>query len=538
MILTKDTEYPSDYPVEQWSNEKYTFYWSGFLYWPNIASGEPSLDKFSSEIESSDLSEASRFLRGTYWIAIRSHQSNELWSFTDYSGMFQAFYSPKAVSPDYRSLLGRTDERKLSSFSLLSFLNLGHIYFDQSFISSIRKMPGQKIVKLSSGLSTELISRKPPPFSFSGDAFQDFIHFFSEAAPALKSQNVITDLTGGSDSRLVAALMKYLDIPFSATVFGYKTDEDVELSTRVARQLNCDLNVIEPDSTLNSDRIRELYNLSDGLCDMLSLAGLQQAAEAKKKAGGTLSVNGGGGALYKDFWWLQDFPFYRRKKPNLSKLYAWRWNHHSFPSDLLSGSPELKQEQFQQRFIEKLTPYDAGLNTKTYDTIFMRVKMHEVVGRSNASEHHILPAYSPLLEYIPAKIGFNALRLQRWYNYLERTMVSRLAPVVSMVPTTNGGNTLSDKPLQLIKDFPGYVWNKSTRLLYKITDRESSPKHNQLTSLGRNLKKNSSFEEIVTFLRIEDLITEKITPKQIPDELAGRVYTTGRIIREIRNTSR
>ena len=452
--------------------------------------------------------------------------------------MFQAFYSEKALSPDYRSLLTHTDKRALSNFALLSFLNLGNIYFDQSHTPSIHKIPGPKIVHLTSDSATRLISRKTPLFSFTGDAFQDFVQYFSEAAPALKNHNVITDLTGGSDSRLIAAFMKYLDISFEATVFGDKTDPDVKISSRVARQLNCDLSVVEPDNTLQKNRIQKLFNLSDGLCDLLSLAGLQQVAESKKKSGGTLSINGGGGALYKDFWWLQDFPFYRRSKSNLKKLYSWRWNHQPFPLELLSEHLAESQKKFQNRFIKKLAPYDAGMNTKTYDAIFMRVKMHEIVGRSNTSENRILPAYSPLLEYTPAKIGFNTPRLYRWYNYLERTLVSRLAPEVSILPTTNGGNSLSNKPLYLLKDFPGYVSSKSARLFHKITGKQTPEKQNRLTLLGERLKKSPVFNDAFSVLKSENIIADDISTEQIPVALAGRVFTLGRLINEIKNTGK
>ena len=72
--------------------------------------------------------------------------------------------------------------------------------------------------------------------------------FFQELASSLAGLNVSVDLTGGSDTRLVAALLAR-SLPFECAVSGTADSSDVEIAGEVARALGRPLHVTIHDAS-------------------------------------------------------------------------------------------------------------------------------------------------------------------------------------------------------------------------------------------------------------------------------------------------
>src|SRR5205085_4578813 len=140
---------------------------------------------------------------------------------------------------------------------------------------------------------------------------------------SIANEKVSLDLTGGIDSRLLAAAFSYFGMPFELAASGVEGTPDIEIAAEVAKALGKEFFVTSHDP--HRTDWNELFALSDGLFDLGKSDRPLQLQQDRAARGITLAISGAGGELFKDFWWLQDFPFYARKKPNLERLYAMRF---------------------------------------------------------------------------------------------------------------------------------------------------------------------------------------------------------------------
>ena len=77
----------------------------------------------------------------------------------------------------------------------------------------------------------------------------------------------------------------------------------------------------------------DLTEASDALADVLTFHRLRQNALTRRSRGVQVALSGARGELYKDFWWLHDFPRYRSHRSNLERLFNLRFR----PLALLAG---------------------------------------------------------------------------------------------------------------------------------------------------------------------------------------------------------
>jgi len=533
MIIGPLRTEPTDYKMNSWEDEEYIIYWTGFLYWPDTTAGEASVIKVREQMKASHLGEASRKLRGNFLMVVQSKADKTIWAFTDYSGMFQAYYSPDGISPNYLALVKQRADSPLNLFGILNFLHLGHIYFERTHTKAIKKFSGNIMVKISSEGELSLIRRKPPQFDFSDKPIDDFLRFFSQSKTALQNETVNIDLTGGSDSRLVALLLNHLEVKFEASIYNYPdaaTDkQEVKIARKAASMLDIDLHEISPAKSPDEAYAQTLFELGSGLADIKDLTGLHKVAHSKKEHKATLSVNGGAGAIYKDFWWLQDFPFYKRKSANYERLLKWRILQRPLPHSLSGSVTRSNYDLFKAAFLKNLWHFKKPINTQTYDRVLLRVIKQEMVGHSNRSEQQIITAYSPLLEYIPAKIGYNLPRYRRTFNLFQRQLASRLSVPLATLETNHFGNSLSAKPADMAKDIPLYLLGQaknSVREFIKNKVGESNSEDNTL----EQLRKTTVFKEAFVLLQEARLLSKGIALADVDNYFTGRIYTLGKAL--------
>ena len=541
MIISRETDISTRGPEigSFWENDDYACAWKGFLFIPGIQAGQPSAAYVVRSLaeENRTLPEALLPLKGTYLLAIRDKRRQANYILTDHSGLFKGYFTRHLIGTSYLELIRHLGFKvgDLSPEAVVEFLHLGNIHFNRTFTPGIEKIRHDEILTFDDDGAVQGIVKPLPGLEEQrSHSFQDF---FQQLAASIRHENISLDLTGGFDSRLVACLLDHAGLDFEVSLSGGPTYGDFTIAREVAAALGKELQVTYHQVDEQKDDIASLFRSQDGLGDVLVFHRLAQYHSERRQRGITLALSGAGGELYKDFWWLQDFPFYNTSQPNIPRLYDLRIEPLRFPHALFTNNLQELSNNFRKRMLETLARYSHESNTKTYDTIYYYFKIQEMTGRfATNTINHYLNLYIPLLDPDLVAVGFNLPRRQRFFNLFHRSLLYRLNPQVANIRTTEGV-TASLAPAALTRDITRYIGNKSKRALKKVSQRlwgqtrfQDNPDH---PDLRRAIFRRRLTDEMLTSLKDHGIINPDLSKDEVNLRYLGRILTLGLLLDEL-----
>jgi hypothetical protein len=269
----------------------------------------------------------------------------------------------------------------------------------------------------------------------------------------------IMDFTSGLDSRLVVAGMYKGDgHRLSVTVSGVPDNIDVQIAHRAAKQFGWDILPFPPPENWGSQRwpfFQQGVALSEGELTGNRIDKTMRVKQAIREAGG-VAVTGGGGELYREFFWQQEFfNIGQTSELNIPRLIKYRFDFGAtyekslfgkdWYNELLAGDiATIKQ-------IIDLAP-DA-LNTAKLDAIYIW-KSGGHVGRYAATAMPVVFSLAPLLTQELVEYVVSMPWEYRMHGKLIRGLITRMSPKLAALPTWYGSSAepLSIlRPLQLLK---------------------------------------------------------------------------------------
>lgn len=534
MLITHEGIKSVDPGYSKWENDWAVFYWKGFAYMPGIAAGLPSIQRFAAFAAESALPEDVLQLKGSYHMVLKSKHTHSYYSFTDSSGCFDAYFADDALSSSFLALavLKSLPETSLNPDAVVEFLHFGHLFGNKTFFDSIRKIDSSELAVLN-GRHVKLVRKKLAPIYETAEPV-DFYAFFQQLAGSLRHHKVSIDLSGGIDSRLLGVLLHYYGVEFETTISGMEGISDVEIPREVADLFGVPLHVTHPYVDDLEERVEELFLLSDGLHDLFRHYRTHRHNQNRLQRGMDVAITGIGGELFKDFFWLQDFPFYSRKKANLSRLFHTRIlpipcspHYFSIPFAPLC-------QTFSARMLQELSPYVLATNTETYDNIYYHYRMKAIAGNFMTAANRVLPSYAPLLDEDLVRYGYQLNRKERMFNGFHRKVITQLNPAVSKIRTAEGGISVSSERLEVAKDVQKYAINYSRRLMnllgrkvLKKSVSQDSPEHPRLFAAVRQLRQAQASLEL---LKEAGILHPHLTLEQIHNQHIGSMITLATLL--------
>lgn len=438
----------------------------------------------------------------------------------------------------YSSFLECLGENKfslddLNKTAVLGFLRDGILYHDETFINGLKKDFTHQVLSLD---DEKGFVDSPGNIELGSDtiasrnALSAFVSFFERRKELLKDKKISIDLTGGSDSRLLASVLHDLEIPFDAVFsLGAGSDEERKIVKEVAEQLGIRLNLISVNEIESEQELASFFALGDGMWDVLGMRSLHKVQSWRKKEGYELAITGVGGELYKDFWWQQDFPFYRSKKNRLDRLLNIRFNRVSVPAHWLKERMKPLVKVDTEMLLDRMSVLQTNMNTKTYDEIYFHLKIKEQISVLSHAANSIIPTYSPLLESDLLSIGYNLPRSNRFLNRFHREVITRLAPEVSRIRSTDGGMSVSSDLTYLGRDIFKFARTKMSRLL-EILGKPDDKNHPDVQGFIGN-----KIDEGIKLLKEAGIFTHRVPEDyhEMPRILWGRILTLGFVLKKL-----
>jgi len=539
MIITNSEDLNPNGTVHKVGN--YTVYFLGFVFQLNIQSGLKSISDFLLKLDQGqDIKQIASILKGQYFIYIINDQTQRKYCFTDESGNFHSFYSDHFVSTSFIEIAKHLKFTK-SDFNpsvVAEFIHWGNLHHNRTFFDRIKKIKGDEIITFNPDEKVRILLKENCSIDYPS-SISSLPSYFESISRAIKHEKIVVDITGGIDSRLLVAVMSHYKLDFDLAVSGIKGNEDIRIAEQISFLLKKKLIINYHNLNDLENELNDIFYLTDGLSNVVSYHRPYQLLKQRKGGGYSLSISGAGGEIYKEFSWLHDFPFYNKKYTNLNKYYYLRFapinpNHNLLTGDYHEASIRLKKEiikEWEDDFLK-------DTNSQAYDNIYFNYKWPMFAGRFITNNSKIVSCYAPFLELELAKLTYSLPRRERAFNRWHRKWISYFSPVLSMLPTTEGGMTISNRKRVIIPDAVKYFLNRLKRLANKAGQKllkksifpHQNPNHSDLINTVISLP---LFSKALKHLQDEGIINTAIEPTTINGKYVGSILTLSKLIKEL-----
>lgn len=516
--------------------KNYEINYSGIVIYKSCF-GNVAIEKFiQNEIINDEIAFSN--LRGNFIIELKNILSNETIYFTDNSGIYRIYIYENIVSDSFLMLAKQIDTENLTldHDKIIEFLHLGFIHFDKTFLSEISILPKDEYCLLNANGELRVFNKKLP---YLGDKVEiDFDKELSSALQALSgSKNISIDLTGGIDSRLLVAYSTVLNLDFETAISGMPSNSDVKIAKIISKEI---AKPFYPNFHTNNgiqyQVLKEIFCLVDGQIDVIGFHRNYQFIKDREKRNINLQVSGVGGELYKDFWWLQDFPFYNKSKSNIPKLFDFRIQGIAFPHDILGNDLKALSQNYRTNIIKELNHFKLNSNTKTYDNIYYNFKMRGIASAYLFCTSKFFNVYAPLLEYDFVRYAYGLKRRKRFFNNFHRQLITQKNKALANIKTTEGVSC-SDNFFRKWLDVFGYINNKTIRIikiiLRKIVNKNLLQESPNNPLVYNDFKKLNELSEIEQLLKKHDVINKSTVLGNLPIAILGRLVTIGLLLQTL-----
>ncbi len=421
-------------------------------------------------------------LTGFFTLVFGNAQTCELVVVTDLIGSRHAFlrefeYGIALASSSL--LLASLASTELDPLGCEEFLRTGVIYEERTFFREVRKLAPAHIYRFADGklAGTERywhIGQLRPDSLVGTRAVEAFGDSLIEAARQIGRvfPNILCDLTGGYDSRVLVAGLLTAGVPFETTVTGAPDAPDVVIARGLAEITGQPHHPVEINSSFTFAQAEAALTLTDGEVDIVEYGRNVLPVHTQTARQGDLSLNGSFGEVARGYWWELLWPHTgKRAQLDARKLAAGRYvvDHNS--PQLFPAAASLDLVAHFAAVIERA---NAGLcawpNTAQMDHAYLQLRMQRWQGRIASSTDQVRACLSPFMFRDVLETLLQTEHGLRQRGLLVRQLLARLHPRLAAYPLANGysAGPLNWRGFQrlkpLLSGYGGKAWEKGWHL--------------------------------------------------------------------------
>jgi len=223
------------------------------------------------------------------------------------------------ISSSFLGILEIINQRSAATQSIYEYVFQGATLGDRTVINEIKTIKPGSLLHLSDKIS---VTRQPSDL-WKGQRWRSFGDQLEHVHARLKTNmrwlidafggNIDTALSGGYDSRLLLALLKEHGVRPRIHVYGDDNDGDVVIGKAVAAAEGFEITHTnksrfrKPDIGEFAEIISQNFFLFDGYpSDGIFDSGADAATRRERAFSGALALNGGGGEIFRNFFYLRD----------------------------------------------------------------------------------------------------------------------------------------------------------------------------------------------------------------------------------------
>jgi asparagine synthase (glutamine-hydrolysing) len=436
-----------------------------------------------------------RQLQGIFVLIIIDSRQQQTHIITDRCGSLHAYWRPCAgghavsLSSAVLAMLDEAGAAQLDPVAVHEFIATGILYEDRSLWQGVRKIGPATVFTLGpQGVQArpywQFADIRPESLPLD-QAIDQTHHALVDVLKALPAtpQPLVSDLTGGYDSRFLLSGLVKAGRPFTTTVSGAAQHPDVTVAARIAAELGLQHQHIPSQQIPSPEEFDAALRMTDGEYDAFDYARIL-ATHRRLSAAHGMSLNGSFGELARGYWWELLWPRLAQRQP-LDVAMVARKRFAAIPYDKALFAPAAQLDLAAHMAAvagRAIAPIAAFPNTTQMDCVYYSLRMQRWQGRITSATNQLWPAFSPIgfaqvLEPILA-----AKASTRFRSLFVRATFARFAPALARIPLEHGYPPMPAKLFNLWRFSPllghygGKVWGKlAPRLGIKPAAPASDP---------------------------------------------------------------
>ncbi len=392
---------------------------------------------------------------GTYCVVIRKQEKTYL--FIDPLGIYKVYTNAdKTVwSSSFLGLLSTLDQPTIDSQSVYEYVFNGATYGNDTIFEEIKLLDCGGLVEIGTAVEERrsgiAASAAPAPTTNTNDAehqldilrriYADIISCFGD--------KIDTALSGGYDSRLTLALLMEQDILPKVHVYGKDSDSDVQVAKTIDAAMDLALvhtdksSIETPTADQFPDVVKANYLSFDGYPPD-GIFGSNADFETRKArcSNGCLTLNGGGGEIYRNFFYLPNSKFTVRQV--LHSFYA--------QFDPSCCTTRFSESAYFQRLGDKVKGAIGAssdqLDRTQVELIYPMFRCRYWMGRNNAVNNRLGYALTPFIEHETVKAAAAIAMDEKNSGKLQGKMINAVSPRLASFNSSYGHSFSDDPPLK------------------------------------------------------------------------------------------
>ena len=463
----------------------------------------------------------SRQLQGIFVVFIGDKTTGKVHVITDRCGSLHVFYR---TTPNGHAIC--TSSAVLSSGSPLDpvavheFIATGIVFEDRTLFRDVRKLPPASVATfccdgkytVEQDWTPSEIRAESLGCNEAADAVHAALTRVLRALPETR-QPLVSDLTGGYDSRLLLAGLLDAAIPFETTVSGSETLPDVIVAQHIAQAFGIRHGRIAPGTELDGESFQSAVRMTDGEYDAFDYARILRV-HRELSSRYAMSLNGSFGELARGYWWELLWPRLGKKVPlDVGKIARKRFAALPYDKSIFTGAARLSLEKHMTEVLERAREPARNLpNTTQLDWIYYTLRMQRWQGRIASSTNQLWRSFSPIsfAEVLDPILAAKANG--RFGSLLARTLFERHAPRLANIPLEHGYPPCRITPFNFWRFMPlaNYyaekVWKKLAQRVGRqvVSTTPASQKAQSLRESNARLFAECGIDQWLTNPRLTD----------------------------------
>lgn len=384
-------------------------------------------------------------LYGSYALII--WKASALWLFTDRIGFYKVYITgcESVFSSSFLTAVACSSSPSINKQCVYEYVFQGATYGDETVIAGLRSLNPNVALRLDKH-TTGYVKRtplRPPvieqqPLDFHVEILSAELRKIFAGCVAAFGDSFDTALSGGYDSRLILSYLFSLNVNPSVHVYGKENDSDVMVAKSIAAGEGFPLNHIDkslgPLNPVDIEQIVDInYHFFDGLPnDGIFDNGTDLATRMQRARGGSLSLNGGGGEIFRNFFYLPD------------RCYSARdvvWSFYS-QYDPATISEIYSAEEYEEALVEKilraLDVPERRLTRGEVERIYPIFRCRYWMGKNTMINNRLGLMHTPLVEPGLVELAGAVPIVHKNFGRLAARLIQTISPKIAAYRSSHG----------------------------------------------------------------------------------------------------
>lgn len=388
-------------------------------------------------------------LEGLFVVVIGRRETGAIRVITDPIGSCHAFVRVDdhvlALSGS-ASLLASLAPTGLDVVAAQEYVQTGIVYEERTFYSAVRRLEPAAVYDVHDGRLGSPHSHWPLAANVgrelsADEAIARWIDAMTDVAKRIGEtfKRPVCDLTGGYDSRALAATLRTGGLSFETTVSGPPDSDDVRVSSGLAARCGFEHHHVEatPPSTLAD--LESAARVCDGEVDVVDYAHVLNIHE-ELRSRFDISLNGSFGELARGYWWELLFPGLSDTTPlDAERIARHRYAAGAIDLDLFPAEQRIDPIAHFAGVIRR-TNADLPEAPRTFqlDHCYLRMRMRCWQGRFASATNRIWPCLAPFMFRPVLEVLLQAEPRARLRGLIVRRLLERIQPMMASYPLADG----------------------------------------------------------------------------------------------------